>query len=430
VRPPLPGVALPGIFVVRTVEDSRQIREWIEARYPARAVVVGGGPVGLEMAENLALRGLDVTIVEMLPQVMAALDPEMAEPVHRHLESHRVDLRLNDGVAGFEPAPGGGLAVRTRSGASLPADLVVLGVGVKPETGLAEAAGLEIGAAGGIRVDESMRTSDPRIWAVGDAVEVRDAVTGEWILAPLAGLAHRQARVAADSICGRDSKFRGAQATIVCGAFGITMAATGANEKHLMHAGYQDYERIYLHPRQHVGYYPGAKPMHLKLIFDRRDGRVLGAQAVGEEGAERRIDVLSMAIQRGSTVYDLEEAELCYAPQYGAAKDAVNLAGMVAANVLGGDVDLAPWRTLSETRALLVDVRDPDEFAAGHIEGAINLPVNELRTRLSELPRDREVWVYCRVGQRSYYAARILTQSGFRARTLSGGYQTYWGWSE
>lgn len=170
--------------------------------------------------------------------------------------------------------------------------------------------------------------------------------------------------------------------------------------------------------------------MHLKLIFDRRDGRVLGAQAVGEEGAERRIDVLSMAIQRGSTVYDLEEAELCYAPQYGAAKDAVNLAGMVAANVLGGDVDLAPWRTLSETRALLVDVRDPDEFAAGHIEGAINLPVNELRTRLSELPRDREIWVYCRVGQRSYYAARILTQSGFRARTLSGGYQTYWGWSE
>jgi NADPH-dependent 2,4-dienoyl-CoA reductase/sulfur reductase-like enzyme/rhodanese-related sulfurtransferase len=428
IRPELPGAGLPGIFTLRSLPDSQRIREWIAARAPRRAVVVGAGYIGLEMAENLTLRGLKVTLLELLPQVMPALDAEMAEPVSRHLETQRVDLRLGDGVAGFEAA-GDGLLVRTAGGARLPADIVLLAMGVKPETGLARAAGLEIGPAGGIRVDDSMRTSDPKIWAVGDAVEVRDAVTGQRRLIPLAGLAHRQARVAAEAICGRPSKFRGAQGTAVCGVLGLTVAVTGASEKMLRSAGITGYEVIYLHPGDHAGYYPGAKPIHMKLIFSRLDGRILGAQAVGEQGVEKRIDVISMAIQKGATVFDLEDAELCYAPQFGAAKDPVNMAGMIAGNLLCGDLLTAPWSELGKTKALLVDVREPHEFGAGHIEGAINLPLSELRRRFEELPRDREIWLYCGVGQRSYYALRFLAQRGFNVRSLPGGYQTYWGWN-
>jgi NADPH-dependent 2,4-dienoyl-CoA reductase/sulfur reductase-like enzyme/rhodanese-related sulfurtransferase len=427
IRPPLPGIDLPGIFVLRTIPDSRRIKGWLEARTPRRAVIVGAGFIGLEMAENLAHRGLKVTIVEMLPQVMPALDPEMAEPVGRHLETQRVDLRLGDGVAGFETGSEGNLVVRTQSDARIPADLVILSIGIRPETTLAKAAGLEIGQRGGIRVDECMRTSDPNIWAVGDAVEVRDAVTGEWCTVPLAGPANRQGRVAADSICGRDTKFRGVQATAVCGFFGMTVALTGATEKALRRAGLPGYEVVYLHPGNHAGYYPGAKPLHMKLLFARQDGRILGAQAVGQEGVEKRIDVISMAMQKQATVFDLEECELCYAPQFGAAKDPVNLAGMAASNVLRGDLSLAPWSDLPQTKALIVDVRDPHEFAAGHIEGAINLPLGELRKRVNELPRDREIWVNCAVGQRSYYALRFLVQNGFNVRNLSGGYLTYWG---
>jgi NADPH-dependent 2,4-dienoyl-CoA reductase/sulfur reductase-like enzyme/rhodanese-related sulfurtransferase len=427
IRPPLPGIDLPGIFVLRTIPDSRRIKGWLEARTPRRAVIVGAGFIGLEMAENLAHRGLKVTIVEMLPQVMPALDPEMAEPVGRHLETQRVDLRLGDGVAGFETGSEGNLVVRTQSDARIPADLVILSIGIRPETTLAKAAGLEIGQRGGIRVDECMRTSDPNIWAVGDAVEVRDAVTGEWCAVPLAGPANRQGRVAADSICGRDTKFGGVQATAVCGFFGMTVALTGATEKTLRRAGLSSYEVVYLHPGNHAGYYPGAKPLHMKLLFTRKDGRILGAQAVGQEGVEKRIDVISMAMQKQATVFDLEECELCYAPQFGAAKDPVNLAGMAASNVLRGDLSLAPWSDLPQTKALIVDVRDPHEFAAGHIEGAINLPLAELRKRVNELPRDREIWVNCAVGQRSYYALRFLVQNGFKVRNLSGGYLTYWG---
>jgi rhodanese-related sulfurtransferase len=272
-----------------------------------------------------------------------------------------------------------------------------------------------------------MRTSDPSIWAVGDAVEVPHAVTGQRCLVPLAGPAQRQGRVAADSICGRPARFRGAQATLVCGFFGMTVAVTGANAKDLRRAGIRDYQAVYLHPGSHAGYYPGAKPLHMKLIFRPDDGRVLGAQAVGEEGVEKRIDVLALAIQKQATVFDLEESELCYAPQYGSAKDPVNLAGMAAANVLRGDAPLAPWDELPTTRALLLDVRDPDEFAAGHIDGALSIPLGELRQRLGDLPRDREIWVYCEAGQRSYYALRFLAQNGFQVRNLSGGYLTYWG---
>ncbi|MFP5228155.1 MAG: FAD-dependent oxidoreductase [Acidobacteriota bacterium] len=425
IRPPLQGIDLPGIFTLRSIPDSREIREWIAGHNPQQVVVVGGGFIGLEMADNLAHRGIKVTIVEMMDQLMPPLDPEMAAYLSEHLIARGVRLHMGDGIAGFEPSRGGGLLVRTQAGAALRADLVVLAIGVRPETRLARDAGLQIGERGGIKVDEQMHTSDPRIWAVGDAVEVCHTVTRSSELIPLAGPANRQARVAADAICGRTSTFRGVQATSVCGIFGLTVALTGATEKMLRRAGIDDFKTVWLHPTQHVGYYPGATSIHLKLLFRASDGLVLGAQAVGEEGVARRIDVLALAIQMKATVFDLEEAELCYAPQFGAAKDAVNLAGMAASNVLRGDLNLAPWQELDGTRAFILDVRDPHEFLADSIDGAVNIPLSELRARTGELPRDREIWVNCGVGQRSYYACRILTQYGLAARSLSGGYQTY-----
>jgi len=426
VRPPLPGIGLPGIFTLRSVPDSEDIRDWIDSKHPKRAVVIGGGFIGLEMAENLVHRGMDVTIVEMADQLMPPIDPEMAEYVRRHLASH-LSLHLGDAVAAFEEAADG-LVVNTRSGAGFPAGIVLLAIGVRPESDLARSSGLAIGDRGGIRVDSQMRTSDPDIWAVGDAVEVKNRLTGQWELTPLAGPANRQGRIAANVIGGRDSHFSGVQATAVCGFFGLTVALTGATEKTLRRAGLEDYRVVYLHPNQHAGYYPGARPVHLKLLFRASDGVLLGAQAVGEEGVERRIDVIAMAIQMGATIFDLEEAELCYAPQYGSAKDPVNLAGMVAANVVRGDVEIASWSELDDTDAFLLDVREVEEFRAGHVDGALHVPLEKLRSRFTELPRDREIWVYCRAGHRSYYACRFLAQNGFRVRNLSGGYQTYESW--
>jgi len=273
-----------------------------------------------------------------------------------------------------------------------------------------------------------MRTSDPRIWAVGDAVEVRNRVTGQWELIPLAGPANRQGRVAADAICGRDAHFDGVQATAVCGFFDLTVALTGATEKALRRAGMEDFQCVYLHPGHHVGYFPGAQAIHLKLLFRKSDGLLLGAQAVGQEGVARRIDVIATAIQMKATVFDLEEAELCYAPQYGAAKDPVNMAGMIAANVVRGDAEIAPWDQLDSTNAFLLDVRQPNEFEAGSIPGSVNIPLGQLRSRLGELPTDKQIWVNCGVGQRAYYACRILSQHGLQARNLSGGYSTYRAW--
>ena len=428
VRPVLPGSEFAGVFTVRTIPDSRAIRAWIEEVHAKKAVIVGGGFIGLEMAENLARRGLQVAIVEMCDQVMPPLDREMAEYGYVHLLDNHVAIHLGDAVARFEGSEGRVTSVVTQSGAKLQADIVILSVGVKPETGLAQDAGLELGPRGGIRVDESMRTSDPCIWAVGDAVEVRDIVTSEFCLVPLAGPANRQGRIAAGAICGKPVRFRGVQATAVCGVFGLTVATTGLSEKRLLQAKNTNYEAVYLHPTDHANYYPGAKTMHLKLIFRRSDGLVLGAQAVGEQGVERRIDVISFAIQKGSTVFDLEEAELCYAPQFGSAKDPVNLAGMVAANVLRGDVSLARWSDLPNGDAFLVDVREEEEFRRGSIDGAINIPLGQLRQRLCDLPRDRSIWVNCGVGQRSYYAVRVLRQNGFAARNLSGGYKTWEVW--
>jgi NADPH-dependent 2,4-dienoyl-CoA reductase/sulfur reductase-like enzyme/rhodanese-related sulfurtransferase len=430
IRPPLPGIDLPGIHTLRTIPDSRQIREWIVEREVKRAIVVGGGFIGLEMAENLTKRGISVTIIEMLSQVMPAIDPEIAILIQDHLITNGVSLCLDDAVAGFvHNNDGSAISVSTKSGENYETDMVLLAIGVRPEVMLARQAGLEIGALGGVRVDDHMCTSDERIWAVGDAVEVRDFITGEWTLVPLAGPANRQGRIAADAIFGRDVRFRGVQATAVCRVFNMTVAATGVSEKVLQRSGIcsqlKQYEKIYLHPGHHVGYYPGARPMTIKLIFSSRDGTVLGAQAVGEEGVDKRIDVIAMAIQRGSTVYDLEQAELCYAPQFGAAKDPVNIAGMIAANVLRGDAPVAHWEEDALRQSGVIDVREPGEFALGHVEGAINIPLGVLRERMEELPRDREILCYCEVGQRSYYASRALRQNGFKARNISGGMRTY-----
>jgi NADPH-dependent 2,4-dienoyl-CoA reductase/sulfur reductase-like enzyme/rhodanese-related sulfurtransferase len=436
IRPPLPGIDLPGIFSLRTVPDAREIRQWLEKGTPflagmdrysgiqavrpkTRAVVVGGGFIGLETAENLSHRGFDVTVLEMGDQILGPLDREMARVVEGYLEHHGINVVLEDGAAEFRQSSSGSLKVYTQSGAMYPADIVVLGIGVRPDTALAKAAGLELGERGGIRTDEQMRTSEPDIFAVGDAVEVRDFVTGEWSLVALAGPANRQGRIAADVIAGRDSRFRGTQGTAIIGLFEGTAAWTGASEKTMKRIGDEDYEKIYLYPNSHAGYYPGAKPIAMKVIFRKSDGRLLGAQALGEDGVDKRISTMAGLIQMGGTVYDLEEAELCYAPQYGSAKDPVNFSGMVAADVLRGDMPISHWHEIDD--GIILDVREPIELAVENIEGAVNIPLGQLRARLNELPRDKTIQVVCRSGQRAYYAARLLLQHGFDVRNVSGG---------
>jgi NADPH-dependent 2,4-dienoyl-CoA reductase/sulfur reductase-like enzyme/rhodanese-related sulfurtransferase len=436
IRPPLPGIDLPGIFSVRTVPDARHIREWLDrgtsdrpgmdsytgcqtVTKPKRAVVVGGGFIGLEMVENLVHHGLEVTLVERLNQVMPPLDLEMAGLVGHYLAKHGVRVELNDGVAGFQASADGSLEVLTSSGKRHPADIVILAIGVRPETALAKAAGLELGQRGGIRVDDQMRTSNPDIFAVGDAVEVKDFVTGQWTLIPLAGPANRQGRIVADVIAGRDASFRGTQGTSICQIFEGTIASTGASEKLLVRLGDKDFEKIYLYPNSHAGYYPGAKMLAIKVLFRKSDGRLLGAQVLGEDGVAKRIDSFAMAIQMRCTIYDLEESELSYAPPFGSAKDPVNFAGMVAADILRGDMPLCHWDSVEG--GFLLDVRNPPELAVESVPGALNIPLPELRARLSELPADREILVICRSAQRAYYATRILLQNGFKARNISGG---------
>jgi NADPH-dependent 2,4-dienoyl-CoA reductase/sulfur reductase-like enzyme/rhodanese-related sulfurtransferase len=429
IKPPLTGIDLPGIFSLRTIPDSRQIKARITEFQAKHAVVVGGGYIGMEMTENLRKLGLTVTIIEMQPQVMPLLDPEMTAPIHDELLKHGVVLRLNETVVGFEHNGDRSISVKLNSGQVEKADLVILSMGVRPEIGLAQDAGLEIGSRGGIKVDDHMRTNDSKIWAVGDAVEVRDVFTGHWGVIPLAGPANRQGRIAADTIMGRNSSFRGVQGTSVVGIMGLVAAFTGPSEKTLRQMGVWDetaqLEKVYLHPAHHAGYYPGSSSISLKLIFSKVDGRIISAQAVGKEGVEKRIDVISMAIQKSGTVFDLEEAELCYAPQFGSAKDPVNMAGMVAANVLRDDVQLSHWEDLGKEKIMVLDVREPSEYKKGHIDGAVNIPLNDLRKRMGEIPKDREVWAHCFEGQRSYYAARVLSQYGYHIKNLSGGYKTY-----
>ena len=436
VRPPLPGIDLPGIFHVRTVPDVHDIREWLEkgssflsgmhkysgfqtVKPKTRAVVVGGGFIGLEMVENLVHRGFEVTLVELIDQVLPPVDQEHARVIEAVLKRHGVRVALSDGVAEFKQAANGAIDVQTKSGKTYPADVVILALGVRPDTKLAKMAGLQIGERGGIRVDDQMRTSDPDIFAVGDAIEVKDFVTGQWTLIPLANPANRQGRIAADVIAGRESRYRGTQGTSIIGVFGATVAWTGVSEKMLKGMGETDYEKIYLYPNSHAGYYPGAKPIAMKVIFRKSDGRLLGAQALGEDNVDKRISAMAAMMQMGATIYDLEEAELCYAPAYGSAKDPVNFAGMVAADVLRGDMPLSHWDTAKNN--FILDVRESFEIAVESVPGALNIPIGQLRARLAELPRDREIHVICRSGQRAYIATRMLLQKGFKAKTVSGG---------
>jgi NADPH-dependent 2,4-dienoyl-CoA reductase/sulfur reductase-like enzyme/rhodanese-related sulfurtransferase len=438
VHPPLPGIDLPGIFHVRTVPDAKQIREWIEkgttflegmfnysgiqlVKPVTRAVVVGGGFIGLETAENLVHLGFKVTLIQKPDHVLGPLDPEIACLVQCHIKRHGVQVVANDGVVGFKQLDGGAIEVQTGADKAFPADIVILAIGVKPDTTLAKSAGLKIGERGGIRVDEHMRTSEPDIFAVGDAIEVKDFGTGEWSLVALAGPANRQGRIAADVICGRKSRYRGTQGTSIIGLFGGAAAWTGVSEKTLKKLGDTDYEKIYLFPNSHAGYYPGAKMLGLKFIFRKSNGKVLGAQALGEDGpaVDKRISALAVAIQMGATIYDLEESELCYAPQFGSAKDPVNFAGMVAADVLRGDMPLSHWDSLDGE--FLLDVRMPAELVVESVPGAVMIPLPQLRSRLGELPHDREIHVICRSAQRAYYATRILLQNGFKARNIAGG---------
>ena len=421
VRPKVPGADHPRVFTLRSLEDLDAILAVLRSGDAGRAIVVGAGYVGLEVAEALTFAGLEVSLVEALPQLLAAADPEMAALLKPELTRNGVDLFLGTSVASFAPR-GDGLLATLSSGATLEADLAVLAVGVRPETTLARAAGLELGPTGGIRVDAAMRTSDEAIFAAGDAVEVVDAVTGAPALLPLAGPANRQGRLAADAMAGRPAAYRGTQGTAICKVFELTIAATGPSEKTLKRLG-RPHAKVYVHGGDHAGYYPGATPVHLKLLYDPADGRLLGAQAVGAKGVDKRIDVLAVALRAGMTVFDLEHLELCYAPPYGSAKDPVNVAGFVAANALRGDVLLADAEDVERPKPgqLVLDVRTPAEVAQDPVPGALCVPLDELRGRLGALPEDTELLVVCAVGQRGYVACRILSQRGFRCRNLSGG---------
>ncbi|QAT51043.1 pyridine nucleotide-disulfide oxidoreductase [Caproiciproducens sp. NJN-50] len=424
-RPPLPGIDLPGIFTLRTVPDTFRIDEYITGHRARSAVVVGAGFIGVEMAENLKERGLNVTIVEFLPQAVAPLDPEMAAILHRHLRENGVRLRFNTGVEGFEQKDR--LTVKLSDKTELPADLVILSIGVAPDSTLVKDAGLPLGIKGSIKVDDMFRTGDPDIYAVGDAIEVRQALTGGETLLALAGPANRQGRAAGENVLGaRTVRAEGVIGSSVLKVFGLTAASTGLNEKQLKEQKLP-YRKTYVHPADHASYYPNSVPLSMKLLFS-PEGKIYGAQAVGAAGADKRIDVIASAIHFGGTVYDLEKLELCYAPPYSSAKDPVNILGFTAANILRGDVRpfyAEDTDSLDRGRVTLLDVRTPEEASTGMIDGAVNIPVDELRSRLSELPKDKPVYAYCAVGLRGYVACRILTQHGFDCYNLSGGIKTW-----
>ena len=425
-RPPIPGIDLPEIFTLRNLQDVDRIKVRVDGGVK-QTVVVGAGFIGLELVENFVKRGIATTVVELQDQVLPPFDKEMTTPILESLLAKGVTVLLGQSAEGFEQTPDG-VVVRLKSGERLPAQLVVLGIGVRPENKLAVDAGLEVGPRGGIRVNDHLQSSDPDIFAVGDAIEVKDFVSGDPTQVPLAGPANRQGRIAADNIFGRTVRYRGTQGTAIVGVFDKTAAMTGASEK-VLRRSQRPFRKIYIHPAHHAGYYPGAEGMSLKLLFDPQSGRILGAQAVGGAGVDKRIDVLAVAIQAGMTVFDLEEMELAYSPQYGSAKDPINMAGFVAGGLLRDDhpqVDVETvLATPADQRPLLLDVRTPQEFSAGHLPGAVNIPVDELRSRMNELTHDRDIAAYCQVGQRGYLATRILRQAGFSVANIGGGYKTY-----
>lgn len=427
IRPDLPGIDDERIFTVRNVEDTFRIKDYIDATKPEKAVVIGGGFIGIEMAENLRRLGTEVTLVEAAPQLMAPFDGDMAAFIHAEVRAAGVKLVLGGMVDGFE-SNGKSLGVRLKDGDTISCDIAVLAIGVAPDTALAKDAGFELGIKGSIVVNERMETSVPDVYAVGDAVQIKNYVTGKPALISLAGPANKQARIAADNICGKDSRYNGAQGSSVIKVFRLTAAATGINERTAKSEGI-DADKVILSPMNHAGYYPGGKIMTMKVVFEKGTYRLLGAQIVGFDGVDKRIDVLATAIRAGMKVTDLTELDLAYAPPYSSAKDPVNIAGFMAENIRDGLV--GQWYyddepTLPRDGSVtLLDVRTAEEFATGNINGFVNIPVDELRKRAGELDKDKPVYVICQSGLRSYIAARILAGRGFEVYNFAGGYRFY-----
>ncbi len=429
-KPPIPGIDAPNIFTLWNIPDTDTIKAFVDEKRPRRAAVIGGGFIGIEMAENLSERGLHVTLIEKLDQVMSPLDKDMADVVHHHLGDQGVNLLLDNGVTKFE-YNNGITSIHLESGDVVDAEIVMLSIGVRPQSELAKRAGLDLNARGGIKVNDHMLTSDPNIYAVGDVVEIEDFNTKTPTMVPLAGPANKQGRIAADNICGLDDAYQGTQGTSIAKVYDLTVANTGLNEKQLQRNGKvykKDYHAITIHSKSHAGYYPGAIPMVLKLIFS-VDGKVLGAQAVGYVGVDKRIDVIATAIRFGATVDNLTDLELAYAPPYGSAKDPVNMLGFVAQNVLNGTMDYVnvhEMQALDFSKTTLLDVRNEEEQMTGFIDNSVNIPVDQLRERLIELDPNKEIITYCAVGLRGYIASRILKENGFKnVKNLLGGYTSY-----
>ncbi|HEH9415410.1 TPA: FAD-dependent oxidoreductase [Aeromonas salmonicida] len=433
IRPPFPGIDSPGVHTLRNIPDMDRILAALQRDDPRHVTVVGGGFIGLEMMEALHQRKLDVSLLELSDQVMAPVDKEMANMLHARIREEGIDLRLRTGLSAIERLDGQpaqtvstGLRLTLSDGTRLDTGLLILAIGVKPETLLAAKAGLELGPRGGIKVDAGMRTSDPFIHAVGDAVEETDFVTGESVLIPLAGPANRQGRIAADNMLGRAETYKKTQGTAICKLFDLAVASTGLNEKRLVQLGLP-FEKAYVHPGSHASYYPGAHPVSLKLLFA-PDGKIYGAQAIGKDGVDKRIDVLAVAQRAGLTVFDLQDLELTYAPPFGSAKDVINMAGFVASNHLKGDTILCHAAEVQarHPHQQVLDVRNgPELDKLGRIPGALHIPLDELRARLNELPRDKELLISCQVGLRGHVACRLLSQHGFKVKNLSGGFKTW-----
>ena len=442
VVPPIPGIDNPLTHSLRNIPDMDRIIQNIQKHKPEHATVVGGGFIGLEMMEAFHQLGIKTTLLEMAEQVMTPVDREMAGFVHAEIRQKGIDLKL--GVAlesvqfvAHEPAASddqteqhqhvtGALVLNLNNGETLTTDILVMAIGVRPETQLAKQAGLKIGALGGIYTNDAMQTSDPAIYAVGDAIEEKDFVTGKQTLVPLAGPANRQGRLAADNMLGRKETYRGTQGTAICKVFDLAVASTGKNEKQLKRDGVE-YQKVYVHTASHASYYPGAEIVSFKMLFDPKTGKIFGAQAVGKDGIDKRIDVMAVAQRAGMTVADLEHLELTYAPPFGSAKDVINQAAFVANNLIKGDIKAIHFdqlETLTDEQVLL-DVRNPTELKNGSLAGAVNIPVDQLRYRMDELPKDKEIIVYCQVGLRGNVAYHQLVNRGYKARNLLGGYRTY-----
>lgn len=426
-QPALPGVGLDRLFTLRTVEDTLRIHRFVEEQHPRSVVLAGGGFIGLELAENLREKGLDVTIVQRPTQLMNPFDADMAALIHREVRAHGVRLALGHTVEGFAEA-NGGVQVLLKDEAPLQADMVILAIGVTPDSRLAADAGLELGLKGSIVVNDRMQTSDPDIYAVGDAVQVTHFVSGQPALIALAGPANKQGRIAADNIAGGDSRYKGSQGSSVLKIFSLTAAATGLNETAARRAGL-DADAVVLSPMNHAGYYPGGQVMTMKVVYERGTGRLLGGQILGGDGVDKRIDVLATALRAGMTAADLTELDLAYAPPYSSAKDPVNMAGYMIENLLTGKVQQFRLDDLAalprDGSVTLLDTRTPEEYRRGHADGFINLPLDELRERLGELDPAKPVYVMCQSGLRSYVACRILSQHGFHCYNFAGGYRFY-----